>query len=424
MKSITIIIITLFCFSSAIAQLEVKETATYTPVMEYGEKMFVPMHFGKGDILPGSELASLKASDVLKVEIISTAYPHDYDLSSLVADRVSSIHAAVEGLNKNPDVVYQSIVQTGCKTEDEARTMFHGAVITYRPTYSEESGRDEIGKLDKLLSGEKTLATSYTAATGDVEMTEGDDLLSELVWIAVDTKDGKVVWGAYDIYGGTVGSPSARSLYYQTDSTFFRIMDRNDHWTDMMIAADLTGSMYPYTAQILAWLQLDSNDDKVKQFVFFNDGDMTPDPMKKIGRTGGIYIGNYSKYPEVKELAQKTMMGGGGGDAPENNVEALIKGISKCPDCEDIIMVADNWAPVKDIAWMKKVNLPVRIVLCGVWGSIHPDYLTLARATGGSVHTMEEDLYKLALINEGEVITVGKFSYQLTKGKFVRISTS
>ena len=50
-------------------------------------------------------------------------------------------------------------------------------------------------------------------------------------------------------------------------------------------------------------------------------------------------------------------------------------------------------------------------------------YLYIARATGGSVHTMDQDLTDLAKLNEGEIVTIGTKKYVITNGKFVLLSS-
>jgi hypothetical protein len=145
---------------------------------------------------------------------------------------------------------------------------------------------------------------------------------------------------------------------------------------------------------------------------------MTPDNKKVIGRTGGIYSASTTKYTEVQDLAVKTMSGGGGGDAPENNVEALLAAQKKFPG-GDLVMIADNWAPIKDKMLTTDVKRPVHVILCGVMGPLNIDYLELARATGGSVHTMETDLTRLADLNEGGTFELDGQHFMIKGGHIV-----
>jgi hypothetical protein len=205
------------------------------------------------------------------------------------------------------------------------------------------------------------------------------------------------------------------------DSTLFKIFSRNK-WKNISITGDVTGSMYPFTAQLLLWIKLQSLDSLTHHFTFFNDGDNKRDDQKHLGSTGGIYSKNCKSFDEVKELVTSTMQKGSGGDAPENNIEALLAAEKQFPEISFHVMIADNWAPVKDKELVKKLSKPVRIVLCGVNGwKVNVDYLNLARQTGGSLHLMEEDLLDLAKIHEGQTISIGNTHYRLVNGEFVEI---
>jgi hypothetical protein len=205
--------------------------------------------------------------------------------------------------------------------------------------------------------------------------------------------------------------------YTTTDSTVSAVFKRHQ-WKNAMVLADVTGSMYPYTGQLLKWLKLTMTDNKRRQFVFFNDGDNKPDEEKQIGKTGGVYKILTSKYDDVESEIYKAMRNGGGGDAPENNIEALITALDKCQSCDSVVMIADNWAPVKDISLIGSIKQPVKIVLCGVYDHINVDYLNIARKTGGSLHLIELDIYDLSKINEGGIIEIKGKKYQVINGEF------
>jgi hypothetical protein len=190
-----------------------------------------------------------------------------------------------------------------------------------------------------------------------------------------------------------------------------------------MIIADVTGSMYPYTGQLLQWLKLTLTDKTKRYFVFFNDGDNKEDKDKIIGNTGGIYSIWTNKYDEVEELITKAMTNGSGGDAPENNIEALLESDKLCVNCDSVVLIVDNWAPVKDISLLTKSHKPVKVIVCGVFDKINKDYLKLVRETKGSLHLMEEDIYNLSEIKEGGTIKIHGVTYKLVKGEFVTASS-
>ncbi|MBK6634473.1 MAG: hypothetical protein IPG38_09260 [Chitinophagaceae bacterium] len=184
--------------------------------------------------------------------------------------------------------------------------------------------------------------------------------------------------------------------------------------------ADVTGSMYKYTAQLLLWIKASPVGSLSKNFVFFNDGNNMPDKDKKLGSTGGIYFRSCNSYTEVENLMKSTMLKGAGGDYPENNIEALLKAEKAFPATEFQVMIADNWAAIKDKVLWQHLTKPVRIVVCGATEfNVHIDYLNLARKTNGSVHLMESDLYNLSGLKEGEILQVGKNRFVVKNGMFV-----
>jgi len=203
------------------------------------------------------------------------------------------------------------------------------------------------------------------------------------------------------------------------DTSILKILDRTK-WEKTTIVGDVTGSMYKYTAQLLLWVKTNPIGSLSKNFVFFNDGDNMPDKDKKIGSTGGIYFKTCNNYAEVENLMRTTMLKGAGGDYPENNIEALLRAEEAFPATEFQVMIADNWAPIKDKVLWKNLKKPVRIVVCGATEfNVNIDYLNLARITKGSVHLMESDLYNLAGMKEGEILKVGKNSFIVKNGMFV-----
>ncbi|MBS1646739.1 MAG: hypothetical protein JST67_05315 [Bacteroidetes bacterium] len=71
------------------------------------------------------------------------------------------------------------------------------------------------------------------------------------------------------------------------DSTVIKTFQRNK-WKHATVVCDFTGSMAPYIAQTLIWYKLTFQTKDISEFVFFNDGDETPNYKKKIGKTGGF----------------------------------------------------------------------------------------------------------------------------------------
>jgi len=186
---------------------------------------------------------------------------------------------------------------------------------------------------------------------------------------------------------------------------------------------DLTCSMGPYAAQIIIWHKLNNKKRNPELFLFFNDGNGMPNDQKKIGKTGGFHYGKAKDEKELAKLMLETMATGCSGDSLENDVEAALFMIEKCKTCEDIVLIADNYSSMRDFGLIKKLKKPVHVILCGARGGVHVQYLQLARETGGSIHTIEEDVENLAKLSEGETISIGSQKYIIKKGKFTPVQS-
>ncbi|MEW6773276.1 MAG: hypothetical protein AB1304_04695 [Bacteroidota bacterium] len=206
-----------------------------------------------------------------------------------------------------------------------------------------------------------------------------------------------------------------------SQNVVYKVMQRNKKkWSKELIVMDITGSMYPYAQQVSTWLQLHFNQDSTQQyFVFFNDGDKKPDAVKKVGITGGTYFTAAKKVDDIIKTMNLAIKNGEGGDAQENVIEAILYGLKKIKDIENIILIADNWAPVRDINLLPKIKVPVHVILCGVTNGmkINADYLNIAYKTKGSIHTIEEDIDFLIQNKNNEFFINGNL-YKLKNGRF------
>lgn len=202
------------------------------------------------------------------------------------------------------------------------------------------------------------------------------------------------------------------------DSVVSATLNRNN-WSEKLIVCDLTGSMDPYAAQLAAWYELNYRKEKNLQFVFFNDGDNKSDDNKIIGKTGGIYYQSAQGLDSLTSLMGKVRVRGDGGDCAENNMEALIKGKRMSNPYKELVMIVDNNAPVKDLILLKDFKEPIHIILCGaIDNAVLLDYLLIAWKNHGSIHTIEEDIYKIAKLSEGERITISGKNYKIMGGQF------
>lgn len=396
---------------------------TYIHSAPGGNLLVIPMDFA-GDRTEMSGVAdSLANAQIARVDIVYTDYPKGKDLAALNKRRLERLRRIAPDLFSAEGIEWRLVQQTACTTEAEARTLFHGVTILYRPQSTRSERMKEIAEIDRLLGSptasvhgkKKTEAHAKTACgrTHSVEMGSADARTSGELTVAP-------IVPVFDVVGSGT-SLELRITGQKIDSTVLKVMARNK-WKGASVVCDLTGSMWPYTAQVVMWSKLTTKQDGPRDWVFFNDGDMKPDRMKKIGSTGGIYSTKTGEYEKVKDLATKTMMAGGGGDCPENNIEALLIAQERNPRSE-LVMVAGNWAPIKDKVLMSKVEQPVHVILCGVWGAVNVDYLDLARMTGGTLHTMESDLLRLAELNEGERFELDGQRFIIRSGRIERLGS-
>ena len=332
------------------------------------------MMYGDQTVISEVDKQLLKKVDVQMIDLVFTDFPKGEDLKELNMSRVRVIESLRKSLVTNVNVRWRIIRQMDCESEGEAKTYFHGVVIHYKGIQTEEVRLREIEAISRLLPQESAIK---------------------------------------DI------SKVRKNL---PDSTVFSVFERKQEWNNIAVVADLTGSMSRYSSQLVLWFKLNSTDKRIKDLFFFNDGNMTPDDTKVVGSTGGIYHGKATNYSEIRDLAIKTITSGCGGDAPENNIEALLTAIREAPNAKEFVMIADNLAPVKDIGLLYQVTKPVHIILCGTSIGINPQYLTIARRTGGTVHTMEKDLEDLLQKKDGEKFEFMGEYFQIVKGAVVKIS--
>ena len=205
---------------------------------------------------------------------------------------------------------------------------------------------------------------------------------------------------------------------YSTPDVVLRAFNRNKHWENCLVATDVTGSMYPYLAQFKAWhgKNLDNNKGN-HDFVFFNDGNNKPDHTKVTGSVGGNYYIKTNSKAELFKTMNTSMMNGGGGDGPENNIEAVIEGLKMNNKLKAVIMIADNYATPRDLELLNQVKVPIRLIVCGTYNGINTAYLEMVRKNKGSIHTMEDDLLNLFELKETDTFILDGIKYIIENGR-------
>ena len=326
--------------------------------------LILRMNYGQSSIINADDAKVLEevGVNVISVELIYTMFNKQDVQMRLNQKRIMELYFLAPNVFTQNLAKWKYIEQLGYKTEEDARKLFHGFVIKYHQV--------EV----------------YKPATA-AEMTR---IVKEVP--PVDTS-------------------CYKSLRSQVD------------FSDQLICVDMTGSMSPYYMQVLTWLNLVDSDLPVN-FAFFNDGDMKPDYSKKAGDAGGIYMCRSHVIDTVVAKAYECVSHGYGGDCPENNIEAILKGVKKFPKTKEIIMIADNWAPMRDYAFIDEVKWPVHVILCGAGAGaytmpLNPQYLDLARRTGGSISTMEQEITDLSKYKEGEELVIAGNKYVIRRGQLV-----
>ncbi len=396
----------------------------------------IPCSYGQADLqLPGSAPDFLN-TQVLYIDLVYTDHPTQNDLRTLNTRRLTALFHHYPAL-ADPAITWRVLRQTNGAGKEDAILLFHGFVIHYRAPQTKAIMAADIEALKTLLKplptvdpkkrrGFVSADTTHLREQYEIEEYTHVQKLpvpDALRYLGIDERE-KYLYKGYDslfVYEKPLddSSTAKTTLRPPEDSTVLKVLNRMP-WQQMLVVADVTASMYPYIGQLMFWLRLHEDDRRIHQFVFFNDGDQKDEDDKVLGRAGGIYQTGSSVYDVVEKLVYTTMSNGSGGAIPENNIEALTAGLSSCSSCNDVVMIADNWSPVRDLALLSNIRRPVHIILCGVKDIIQPDYLTIAWRTGGSVHFGEQDINDFTRYKEGDSINLLEQDYTIRKGRFVK----
>jgi len=352
------------------------------------KQLVLPMDFANSQLESAFARRVLKDANILHVAYAYSEYSQsvDFDQHKLNQLRLLNLHTALPQLFNQEEMTWQSNKQTAAKNAVDAEKLFHGFVIYFRQKPTKKSMAAEEKYIIKVLEELETPHIAHRDLSGTSD--------THIAFVAEDEAESTEIGYVLDDSLTFVSSEAIFSklnhFNLNRDTTIFAVFNRNLHWDKMLINCDL--------------------------------GNSTPDAKKKVGNTGGIYHTPASSFKQMKRIALQCMKAGGGGDAPENDIEALLKGFNKCPDCGDVILIADNWANMRDYKLLHQIDRPVRVILCGSSFGINTQYLDLARATNGSVHTIEEDIDSLMDLKEGETIEISDQTFRITNGHFVHIN--
>jgi hypothetical protein len=354
----------------AAAQVNVKLTVRFKDTVEVERYALKKNGFStaKFKMAPGdhtitnlNELHALQDQTIVGVDLVYSDYPVGDDFTELNRLRILELYKYLPEAFNNMVIEWRIIKQTGVERTGNIQNYFHGFTIYYRPMPSYQS---ENKTITDIVNGKSTVS----------------------------------------------------------DSTILKVLTRNKSWRDMLVVCDVTGSMSPYTAQMLLWIKSNQKIKTFKQIVFFNDDEEKSTNQASVEDNTGMWTIESGNSQKVIDKAFEAMEKG---EHIENNLEAVCYAIKKYPENkQNLIMIADNWetpCDMKLIDYIKSQKIPIRIIVCGVTDRMNTAYLDLAYATGGSVHTMEEDLFEIAKIGEGKTFRLAGIHFKMTGGRFVQL---
>jgi len=312
---------------------------------------------------------------VTQIDVVYTKYPRNKEFwrtnyYSLLAKRVKALFALDSTLNST-DFEWNIKYQTSCNTEEETKKMFHGICIHYFEINDFENSDTE----------------------KDMPETKEEDLPE----ISLKVEN-------YIRSQGGIG-----------DSMVYAVFNNHREWKNALVVMDWTGSMYRYGAQAILWHSINYKTSGIKSFVFFNDGDGIADEKKIIGETKGVYFSQARKMERLIKTFYLVGKKGKGGDDPENDIEALIRGINRFDSFDELVLIADNNSCIRDFRLIANLGVKVNIIACGTKYGLNPQYVNLAYLTGGSIHSMKEEINHLSQkINDNE-LKLKQLNYELNK---------
>lgn len=324
---------------------------------------------------------------------------------------------------KNEDIEWRIFEQTKAKTEKRARKMFHGFIVFLKENKDPSFVEREFEILDDIIGKIKdTIETIPDKTTWRVKrkyfetgrylpwrkdlLQKGVRYSSAGIWfrkpemrVEIDSIPRRTIPG-YSKPSGLYKGESLRSL------DVYNSLIRHSFRRKWAIVTDVTGSMSPFTGQVLAFIKNHPYHTDSTNYSFFNDGNGAPELIKRIGISGGVYTVKNKSFDSIYSTVKKAMNAGDGGDLPENNIEAILRTIKKWPDTDTVLMIADEMAPVKDMALLKYVEKPVVTLICSHFntGKIPKQYVQIARVTHGGILTEYGMLYIPKNIRNGGFI--------------------
>ena len=381
---------------------EIKEFHT---IPHHQNTIFLENGFRKAAIINENDWISIKDQVTAReVTIIFSKYPLRkgvyHEIYPLLCERLKVLFTIDPELN-DTSIRYRIILQTSCPDDHGTSRLFHGIRITYDSLASENNIPEDSIYSKPVISTRELMKFLDIPNTVSDSINKLDDELLKLR--SIRNYMGEML-KQKPVLNSNLTSPEIRKLCNKVDlfikqysildldSTIYRVFNRNTSWDSILVIVDWTGSMYRYGADILKWHLLNFSHSPIRYFVIFNDGD--DKTFKEIGKTGGIYNMSADDPEKLFLLYHYVMLKGNGMESEENDIEAILKGIELYPAHKDLVLIADN-SCIRDLKLYDQIQEPVKVILCGYNQSVgaNPQYVELAKKTGGSLHTIEDDIF-------------------------------
>ena len=457
-------------FIDSILQNRILKISAYQQNFISQESKLFNMQFGKSNFVDTTGIHQLNNTEILSIDLVFTDYPSNLDLKPLNKQRFLQLNKLLPNAINNKYTKWQIIRQMDGADKQTAKGMLHGFVINYRkPTTAADTKKEidyiyaltpdpaeELEPVKKQVPKKKekirhweiihNMSNNYKIIAGRTvkkisndkneiveEFEKGDSAFTlstkkALQQQIITGRERDINVKLDSVFVLLDGLPKPFEEFVpkrekvkvlpKKDSTVIKIFERNK-FKNMLVVADVTSSMSTYNAQIIFWLDSETKKNNLEALVCFNDGDDKQTEQKIIGNTGGIYGEIFKDVNQISELMQTVMEKGSGGDLPENDCEALIKSINQFNNYDDIILIADSWAPVRDIDLVTKITKPIKIIICGNELGPHADYVTIAMQTNGSLHLSDLDVTDFSLLKQNKILTIKGSNYMLKDGKVV-----
>jgi hypothetical protein len=182
------------------------------------------------------------------------------------------------------------------------------------------------------------------------------------------------------------------------------------------LVMDVTGSMTLHIVSMLMWIKMHNEDQPFTSFTFFNDGDNRPTGLKPIGGAGGIYTTGL--VAEIDQLVRTAMAAGyGGNEISENDLEGVLHAIEMDSKAKEVLLIGDNYSPVRDISLLDQVAIPVNVLLCAAEKSIRLEYLKIVKKTGGKL-ILNGTVHDFSDLQKGGVVKLNNLKYRFDGSDF------